>query len=163
MVCLKYQVGPSSVPGPGCRWLRDSLNRQMTQEGAGPKGASGNPSLAFRPVGRSQVSLDPPLPELVQTPPLMLGELCLSLSQAPCGLLIGCEMRDFGASLIRVSAVGPWWDADPVQCSQACLSVWLPRCSFWINFLLKAARRIPSRGSSPSSQVSSNGPSAGLG
>lgn len=37
---------------------------------------------------RSQVSL-------VQTPPLMHGELCPSLSQVPCGLLIGCEMRDF--------------------------------------------------------------------
>lgn len=62
-----------------------------------------------------------------------------------------------------MSTVGPRWDADPVRCSQACLFVWLLRCSFWINFLLKAARRIPSRGSSPFSQVSTNGSMKGWG
>lgn len=111
------------------------------------------------PASPSSVSRPLPFPELVQTLPLMHGELWPSPSQAPCGLLMGCEMRDFR----RHSSVRVQWGSGGMLMlfsvlKPVCLSVCLPRCSFWINFLLKVARRIPSKGSSPSSQVSPSGP-----
>lgn len=73
---------------------------------------------------------------------------------------MGRETRDFffyhpcehtGGVLMLLSVLKP-----------VCLSVCLPRCSFWISFLLKVARRIRSKGLFPFFQVSSPWPRGGL-